>query len=174
MDFTKTSATGQYWVNTAAPLVACKQYLVEVRASFDNGVTWCDTYAPAAPNPYSPLWGRTCILNTSGCLTGGNQNMATDLAAGINLYPNPNNGEQLFLSIDMIQAGVEKVTMDIYDSFGKRVSASTIAVNEGFVNTSVDLKGSLAAGMYIVNITAVDPTGKTGDAVYSERLVIQP
>ena len=83
------------------------------------------------------------------------------------LYPNPNNGEQLFLSIDMIEEGVTQVTMDIYDTFGKRVSISTVAVNEGHVNTTIDLKGSLAAGMYVVNITA-------GEAVYTERLVIQP
>ncbi len=61
----------------------------------------------------------------------------------------------------------QAVSIDILDTFGKRVSASTIAVNEGVVNTSVDLKGSLAAGMYVVNITA-------GETVYTERLVVQP
>ncbi len=180
IDFTKTSLTGQYWVNTLT-LAPCKTYKVEVRASFDNGVTYCDTYAPANPNPYSPLWGRTCLLTTSGPLcppmNGGGQNMATDGSSfgsaqdgspgQLRLYPNPNNGEQLFLSIDMVKEGVEKVNVDIFDTFGKRVNASTIAVNEGFVNTTLDLNGSLAAGMYIVNITA-------GDDTYTERLVIQP
>ncbi|MBK6831014.1 MAG: T9SS type A sorting domain-containing protein [Flavobacteriales bacterium] len=161
----KTSATGQYWVNTAG-LNPCVPYEVYVRASFDNGVTWCDTYAPALPNPFAPRWGRMCILNTACAAGSGNQNVAA-LQAGLNLYPNPNNGEQLFLSIDMVKEGVEKVNVDIFDSFGKRVNASTIAVNEGFVNTTLDLNGSLAAGMYIVNITA-------GDDTYTERLVIQP
>ncbi|MBK6829676.1 MAG: T9SS type A sorting domain-containing protein [Flavobacteriales bacterium] len=67
----------------------------------------------------------------------------------------------------MIQAGVEKVNMDIYDTFGKRVSANTIAVSEGLVNTVIDLRGELAAGMYVVSITA-------GEDTYTERLVIQP
>jgi hypothetical protein len=31
----------------------------------------------------------------------------------------------------------------------------------------IDLKGELAAGMYLVNITA-------GDRLYSERLMVQP
>jgi hypothetical protein len=35
------------------------------------------------------------------------------------------------------------------------------------VNTTLDLNGELAAGMYLVNITA-------GDTTYTERLVIQP
>ena len=172
VDFTKISNTGQYWVNTLG-LAPCKTYLVEVSASFNNGVSYCDTYD--APNPYAPLWGRTCLFSTSGCPNpegnGGNQNMAllgsTDPQGQLSLYPNPNNGEQLFLSIDMVKEGVEKVSVDIHDSFGKRVSASTIAVNEGFVNTTLDLNGGLAAGLYIVNITA-------GDVTYTERLVVQP
>ncbi|MBK6830523.1 MAG: T9SS type A sorting domain-containing protein [Flavobacteriales bacterium] len=171
----KTSATGQYWVNTAG-LDPCQPYEVEVRASFDNGVTWCDTYAPAQPNPYAPRWGRMCILNTACAVGGGNQNMTADGSTGqgstgspghLVLYPNPNNGEQLFLSIDFVKEGVSKMSVDIYDGFGKRVNASTIAVNEGFVNTTLDLNGSLAAGMYIVNITV-------GEDTYTERLVIQP
>jgi hypothetical protein len=35
------------------------------------------------------------------------------------------------------------------------------------VNTILDLNGELAAGMYLVNITA-------GETLYTERLVIQP
>ncbi|MBK7945565.1 MAG: hypothetical protein IPJ85_09765 [Flavobacteriales bacterium] len=38
----KTSATGQYLVNTVG-LSCNKTYEVDVRASFDNGATWCNT-----------------------------------------------------------------------------------------------------------------------------------
>ena len=87
------------------------------------------------------------------------------------MYPNPNRGDQLYLSVDAIEDGVRTVSVDIYDLFGKRVSARTLAVNDGFVNTVLDLSsstagGELAAGMYMVHITA-------GDATYTERLVIQ-
>ena len=58
------------------------------------------------------------------------------------------------------------VSVDIYDLSGKRVTARTIAVQDGFVNTALDLNGDLAGGMYMVNITA-------GDKTYTERLVIQ-
>jgi len=57
--------------------------------------------------------------------------------------------------------------VDIFDMFGKRVSARTIAVADGNVNTNIALNGELAAGMYLVNITA-------GEKTYTERLVIQP
>ncbi|MCC6541105.1 MAG: T9SS type A sorting domain-containing protein, partial [Flavobacteriales bacterium] len=57
--------------------------------------------------------------------------------------------------------------VDIFDLTGKRVSARTIAVQDGFVKTNLDLNGDLAGGMYMVHVTA-------GDKTYTERLVIQP
>jgi hypothetical protein len=45
--------------------------------------------------------------------------------------------------------------------------ARTIAVQDGFVNTNLELNGDLAGGLYMVNITA-------GTKAYTERLVIQP
>jgi hypothetical protein len=73
----------------------------------------------------------------------------------------------LTFSLSAIEEGVNTVTVDIYDLFGKRVSARTVAVAGSNVNTTLDLNGELAAGMYLVNITA-------GDTTYTERLVIQP
>lgn len=57
--------------------------------------------------------------------------------------------------------------MDIYDLRGQRVTARTIAVQDSFVNTQLELNGDLVGGMYKVHITA-------GTKVYTERLVIQP
>ncbi|MBL7958492.1 MAG: hypothetical protein JNM49_11060, partial [Flavobacteriales bacterium] len=46
------------------------------------------------------------------------------------------------------------------------VSARTIAAQDGFVNSVVELNGELSAGFYLVNVTA-------GSASWSERLVVQ-
>ncbi|MBL0127226.1 MAG: thrombospondin type 3 repeat-containing protein [Flavobacteriales bacterium] len=148
----------------------CKTYQVEVRASFDGGINWC----VGGTDPYGDLtpWGKVCEVYTQACFQqGGNQNMATDPSTGsgvsaMHMYPNPNRGDQLFLSLDAIEEGVNTVSVDIYDAFGKRVSARTIAVNDGFINTVLEFNGELAGGLYMVNITA-------GDATYTERLVIQ-
>jgi hypothetical protein len=40
-----------------------------------------------------------------------------------------------------VDADVNTVSVDIYDLTGKRVSARTIAVQDGFVNTAMDLNG---------------------------------
>jgi hypothetical protein len=83
------------------------------------------------------------------------------------LFPNPNRGDVLNFSLSAIEKGVNTVTVDIYDLTGNRMSARTIAVIEGNVNTTLDLNGELAAGMYLVNITA-------GATVHTERLVLRP
>jgi hypothetical protein len=133
---------------------------VDVRVSKDAGLTWCTSSDP---------WGNICSVTIDQTPAGsGNQNFA---AAGSNaelrMFPNPNRGDVLTFSLSAIEEGVNTVTMDIYDLFGKRVSARTVAVSGGNVNTNIALNGELAAGMYLVNITA-------GDKTYTERLVIQP
>ncbi len=111
------------------------------------------------------------MFNTLGCPTGngGNQNIALDATnnSGLRMFPNPNRGDQVMLSLDAVEEGVNTVSVDIYDVFGKRVDARTIAVQDNFLNTMIDLNGAFAAGMYTVNITA-------GETTYTERLVIQP
>ncbi len=149
-----------------ATLQPCKPYEVEVRASFDGGATWCfggaDPYADLTP------WGDVCMVFTSGCLNSGGQHMAEEVATGsLRMYPNPNRGDQVLINMENIQEGISTVSVDIYDTFGKRVSARTIAVQDGFVNSVIELNGELAAGMYLVNFTA-------GDKTVTERLVIQP
>ncbi len=136
---------------------------MDVRCSKNGGTTWCTDFVPPA---LTTQWGDLCNLTISAPpVNGGNQNSTTQ-NAGLSMYPNPNRGDQLYLSLDAVEEGVNTVSVDIFDLFGKRVSARTIAVNDGFINTVLDLDGNMASGMYMVNITA-------GEKTYTERLVIQ-
>ena len=83
------------------------------------------------------------------------------------MYPNPNRGDLVTVALSQIAPDVKTVSMDIYDLRGQRVTARTIAVQDGYLNTVIDLNGDLAGGMYMVNIIA-------GDKTYTQRLVIQP
>ncbi|HQY00548.1 MAG TPA: T9SS type A sorting domain-containing protein, partial [Flavobacteriales bacterium] len=88
----------------------------------------------------------------------------------------PNRGDQLYINLSAVDADVHTVSVDIYDLTGKRISARTVAVQDGFLNTVMDLSripsnsgaagGEIASGIYMINITA-------GDKTYTERLVIQ-
>jgi len=149
-------------------LQASRTYEVEVRVSKDQGATWCiDQPSPACdPSPVT-AWGKTCNVTISGvAANGGSSSMITNNSGTLTLYPNPNNGEQLFINLSEVDAGVNIVSIDIYDLTGKRVTARTIAVSDGFVKTNIDLRNELANGFYMVNITA-------GEKNYTERLVIQ-
>ena len=82
------------------------------------------------------------------------------------MYPNPNRGDQLRLSLSSVEQGVETISVDIYDAQGVRVASRRIAVQDGFVNTDLELNGALSNGLYMVNVTA-------GGYTTTERLVIQ-
>ncbi len=143
----------------ADPLLPGKTYEVEVRAF--KGGEWC--IDPLNPDS---VWGDICLLTIQAPpAVDGNQNIAMENEGGLNIWPNPNTGEQFWLNIDAIEVGVLTVAVDIMDLTGKRVIAREIPVTDRNLNTVIDLNGDLATGMYMVNITA-------GDKRWTERLVI--
>jgi len=152
----KTSAVGQYWVNTNG-LTCGKTYEVDVRASFDGGSSWC-----TANDPY----GDVCQLTTScsfGMAEEGGSNTASE--ARMAMYPNPNRGDVVRLNLSSVEEGVETIEVELFDAFGKRVATKRIDTADGLVNTSLDLTG-MANGLYMVSISA-------GSHSWNERLVIQ-
>jgi hypothetical protein len=163
----RTSSTYHLQLNWGvSPLLPGNTYLVDVRASFDNGATWCTDFIQPSVDP----WGEYCTLT----INGGSSNLTTSqpavteaAEARMAMYPNPNRGDQLMLSLSQVEAGVETVSVDIFDAFGKRVASRVIAARDGYVSTTIDLNGSLSAGLYMVSVTA-------GGAAWTERLVIQP
>ncbi|MBK9764455.1 MAG: T9SS type A sorting domain-containing protein [Flavobacteriales bacterium] len=167
----QTSPTRYLNWNSAfgAPLECSKTYEVDVRVSKDGGATWCvDSPSPACYPAPIVEWGRMCTV-TIDCQTaqGGASSMGTQNGGALTMYPNPNRGDLVTIALSEVAADVNTVSVDIYDLRGQRVTARTIAVQDGYLNTVIDLQGDLAGGMYMVNITA-------GDKTYTERLVIQP
>ncbi len=155
--FSRFSTNVQRHLNWPAsaglPLNVGSTYQVRVRSSNNNGGNWC-------------AWGWVCDVTIVPSAAPGQENMSMEDVT-INMWPNPNNGDQLWLSLDQVAADVETVAVDIYDLSGKRIVAREVATQGGHLYTTLTLNGELAAGMYLVNITA-------GDAQYTQRLVIQP
>jgi len=158
---------------TTGQLLECsKTYEVDVRVSLDGGATWC--FGPATSDAASACadteaWGKVCNVTINPCAlpNGGGNSMVVEGNSTFTMYPNPNRGDQLFMSVSSVEEGVSTVSVDIFDLTGKRVMARTIAVQDGFINTNLELNGDLAGGLYMVNVTA-------GTKAYTERLVIQP
>ena len=87
-------------------------------------------------------------------------------AAILTMWPNPNRGDQLYVTVDHLDGQVSMATVDIFDMVGKKVATRSIPVNGTTLNTVIELNGSVANGMYLVNVT-------TGDQTMTQRLVIQ-
>jgi hypothetical protein len=126
-------------------------YDVTVQASFNGGGTYCPV-------------GATCQIS----FAANNLQMEEEVEVSNDLlmWPNPNRGDQLFLSMGDLDTSLEKVTVDIIDMFGKRVLGTTIPVGDGTLNTVLQLDDQLASGLYLVNLTA-------GEHTITKRLVIQ-
>jgi hypothetical protein len=170
----QTSPTLYLNWTTGDKLKCNTQYQVDVRVSKDGGATWCVANGETTCSLSPTVWGKVCSVNITTSTycpvsaQGGASNLSSEdgqYEQSVLLYPNPNRGDQLFLSLSKVEAGVHTVSIDIYDLTGKRVMAQIVPALDGRLNTSIDLNGGLSSGMYLVNVTA-------GGKVYTERLVI--
>ncbi|MBK7556406.1 MAG: T9SS type A sorting domain-containing protein [Flavobacteriales bacterium] len=139
------------------PLKAGRTYNVTVRASFDNGATWC-------------AYGPSCTVKMSWfpLVPGQQPRSAEDTWADtpeLLLYPNPTNGDNLRIGLSGVDPELTTVSLDITDLFGKRVMSSTLPINDGEVDAVLSLTGDLSSGLYIATITA-------GGATFNQRFVL--
>jgi hypothetical protein len=98
--------------------------------------------------------GATCGLNIVN--PPAQQGRAIDAgsdAAGITMYPNPVHDGRVQLRIDGLTGEDQAIRVDIYDVYGKRVQATQYRSSGTVFNTVLELDGSVAAGVYLVNIT---------------------
>jgi hypothetical protein len=155
-----------HWITN--PLQNGKTYDVEVRAF--KGGAWCIDTPTSMPGPNFVPWGDVCLLTIDNTpINAGEHALDAGQAERTErplMYPNPNRGDQLYLSMDAMEEGVQTVSIDIVDLYGERVSARTIPLADGPLNTVLDLDGTMANGLYMVNITV-------GEQHFSQRLVIQ-
>ncbi|MCC7501392.1 MAG: T9SS type A sorting domain-containing protein, partial [Flavobacteriales bacterium] len=89
-----------------------------------------------------------------------------EVSSTLNMWPNPNNGEQLYVTIDQLNSEVLTATVDIFNTMGQKVATHTIPVNGSTLNTVISLDRAMGNGVYLVNVTA-------GEQQFIQRLVIQ-
>ncbi len=124
-------------------------YQVRVRASKDGGATWCN-------------WGWVCDVTIAPNVAPEGESFAALGQTEVALWPNPNNGQQFFFTVDGMNDEVRSIAIDIHDLSGKRVVAREVAAQHGAMHVEL---GGIANGTYVVTITA-------GDQRAVQRLVI--
>lgn len=150
-------------LNTVPGLVPGAVYEVTVSPIFANG----STTAPGVVELLSiigPVEMEGTIASPVVIEEDAQRVDVTDVTAAA-LYPNPNNGELVYINVNNIASDVERITVDIYNNMGALVISEQIAVTGANMQNVMSLNG-LASGIYTVNIVA-------GADVQSERLVIQ-
>jgi hypothetical protein len=76
----------------------------------------------------------------------------------VQLWPNPVRDGRVNLRIDALVDAEQRISVDVYDLFGKRVLARSFGNSGPVFNTVLELNGDLASGVYLVNITINDRT----------------
>ncbi|MBL8001819.1 MAG: T9SS type A sorting domain-containing protein, partial [Flavobacteriales bacterium] len=99
--------------------------------------------------------GSTCQVTivAAGPMQGGNDRIL-ETAAGeeLQLWPNPVRDGRVTLRLEGITDTDQRITVDVYDAFGKRVIAEQFANTGDLFNTTLDLGRETAAGLYMVHV----------------------
>ncbi|MBL0044388.1 MAG: T9SS type A sorting domain-containing protein [Flavobacteriales bacterium] len=183
------------WV-TAPLLCGTNGYTVRVQASFDGGLTYCP-FGTSCPlvvtnttNSCTSLAnantcgngvidaGEACddgnLVNGDGCdancmftVPEVQHRMSSTELEGSRIYPNPVHDGHLYIRLSGLSTHVTEASVEVFDIYGKRISANTFATNEaGTISSMLQLPLNISPGVYVVNISA-------GDVHLAERLMVE-
>ena len=107
-------------------------------------------------------FGAACRLRVMG---GGMERRADD-AVTLRLYPNPTQGDKVFLVMENLTDEQQRIEIDLYDAVGRHVYNDAFGNDGSTLNTVISLNGDLAKGLYSVRISV-------NGAVRSERIMVQ-
>jgi hypothetical protein len=118
-------------------------YNVTVAVSFDQGITYC---------PYGP----SCAITTAmAAPSNGGRTMEQTPETNteiLNLWPSPNNGERLNVSLNGTDSAADQVMVTLSDIQGRTIHQENIVVEGRQLRTTLET-AQLAKGIYIVNVT---------------------
>jgi hypothetical protein len=144
-----SKVTGSYSFQFGAsslPFMPGTTYNVQVRAFAggqlgDYDDTGCQVTIQPAPSMEGPA-GDALVFD----------NKALDASAVADLYPNPNSGENLFISLTELEDEYQSVVVEVVDLAGKVVHQEQVASSGKSTNFVITFNERLAKGMYFVNL----------------------
>ncbi|MFZ1688261.1 MAG: kelch repeat-containing protein [Flavobacteriales bacterium] len=129
------------------PLTECTSYDVRVRASFDNGQTWCP-------------WGAACsvfivdALNCYDLLAGQQRSAASGVSHHVLIHPSPSNGDRIHLSVNGLADTGDLAMVSVYDLTGRLMHSERIPIALGALDSELTFDRRLGAGLYETVIEA--------------------
>ena len=137
-----------------SPLKPGRSYNVQVRASFDDGLTWCP-------------FGSSCTISTS--YGPGEEERSFAPATDedmINIWPNPSNGAELHIAIPGSVDDPGTIRVEVIDAFGRNMLTRILFSEGDPSDVALAFTSPPAKGMYFVKVTHQDQ-------VTTRRLVIE-
>jgi len=128
-----------------------------------NGSTYSVTVEVFVNGVWGGFCGNACdvtILNPPANLGRAAEVDALPMNDGVELYPNPTRDGRATLRLNGLSEGDHAISVEVYDAFGKRVVNEQFRTGGDVFSTILQLDGTRAAGIYMVNIT-VDGTMTT-------------
>ena len=80
------------------------------------------------------------------------------------VWPNPNNGDHLSISLTGVDRDVEQADVVLYDATGRMVHHADLSMADGAMVTQLEL-GNIGTGVYALRVTA-------GGKTYESRVVV--
>lgn len=123
-------------------------------------------------------YGTMCSLTITGAssmvIYGGppqsHRNLTleedTDEPTSINIYPNPNDGQMVFLNVNNAGHQNDKMIVTVTDLFGKIVYSEQMPVSASYTQQQLSFNNGLSNGMYFVNVLI-------GENKYSNKMIIK-
>jgi len=114
----------------------------------DWSITGCDYTLPTAGEA-SPSDGNSNYNNLS-----------------FTAYPNPNEGEQVFVKLNDVIDNNQKVVIDIFDMYGKKVHSEQFANAGSEINKVITFDQKLSSGLYMINLSV-------NETIITQKLIIE-
>ncbi len=133
-----------------------------------NGSTYAVRVEVLVNGVWSGFCGADCSLTILNPPMGGGSLNSAPMEAmnGVQLWPNPSRDGRVQLLMEGLTDEQQRITVEVFDTYGKRVLARAFDNSGEVFNTVLDLGGDIAAGMYQVYLNV---NGKD----HMERLAIQ-
>jgi PKD repeat protein len=122
-------------------------------------------------------FGSTCSLTITGASSmviyggppQGHRNLEIENngePTTVTIYPNPNNGQFVFLNVNNAGAENNKMLVNVTDLYGKIVYSEQMPVSASYTHQQITFNRTLAKGMYFVNVII-------GEEKYSNKMIIK-
>jgi uncharacterized protein YjdB len=132
----------QWLVNGVAVTGANSSQFVSNSLADNDSVT-CEIVSSGTCSGYM-------VANTIGLKINA-LGLANDTHSDVSIRPNPSNGT-FTVKGNLASIGDEQATLEITDELGQLIYSEKVITHAGFINEKVSLEGSLANGIYILNL----------------------